>query len=98
MADDTADTDTDTFIESHEPANNKYGQNGYQGPSSDLPGQHTTSGFLKQVELPKADANFQTRKIDASAYPTHPGMSAQTAPGKIPSAVDHPVKARKVSK
>lgn len=76
----------DTFIPSREPANNGYGQNGYQGASSDLPGQHTTSGFLPAVELPKmADGDWQTRKVKADAYPITFGHHKAAAGGTIPA-------------
>src|SRR5258708_6077209 len=90
MADGTAESDT--FIGSHEKALNGYGQNGFQGPASDLPGQHTTSGFLPQCELPKIDDNWQTRKVKSDAYAPAFGMSAKAAPVTIPTANSRPVK------
>lgn len=65
---------------------NGYGQNGYQGPSSDTPGQHTTSGFLPKCEVVTGD--WQTRKVSAEQYPTHPGMKSPGEPAKIPTATN----------
>jgi hypothetical protein len=81
-----ADQANDTFIQSRQPAKNGYGQNGFLGASSDLPGKHTTSGFLPQVALPKTDGNWQTRKVDAAPITVHSGMAAPGASLKI---VDH---------
>lgn len=81
--------DGDAFISSHEKPENSYGQNGYQGPSSDLPGQHTTSDFLPQAEVPTDD--WQTRSVSKEPYAPAFGMKApagdqfasQRAPVKI---------------
>lgn len=40
----------DEEVNSHFKAKNGYGQNGFQGASSDLPGEHTKSGFLPQPD------------------------------------------------
>src|SRR5260221_11048541 len=53
---------------------NSYGQNGFQGASSDLPGQKTTSGFLPETKLPAS--NLQMRKVSAAPIAVHPGRSA----------------------
>ena len=53
-------------------ADNGYGQNGYSGASSDLPGQKTTSGVLPQVAVP-AD-NWQTRNVGTKNVPSTFGM------------------------
>ena len=76
------DQPNDTFIQSREPANNGYGQNGFQGPSSDLPGKKTTSGFLPQSTKPADD--WQTRAVDASPIAAHPGMSPRKDGGTVP--------------
>lgn len=55
------------FIGSKFAARNGYGQNGFQGASSDLPGQRTTSGFLPDVTAP---LNSQVRHVSAEPYPT----------------------------
>ena len=80
---------------SREPANNGYGQNGYQGPSSDLPGKRTTSGFLPENECKlnpdyRKDHDWQTRAVKTDAYPTHPGMKSPAAPSVIPSKNSRP--------
>jgi len=80
----------DQFIQSREKAKNGYGQNGYQGPSSDLPGQHTTSGFLPAVTLPKTDANWQTRKVDSTPIAPAHGMSGPKASSTIPATTLSP--------
>ena len=59
-------------------ADNGYGQNGYSGASSDLPGQRTTSGFLPQGAVPTDP--WQTRQVDTKNVPTTFGMKG-AAPG-----------------
>lgn len=66
--------------------NKGYGQNGYGGASSDLPGQHTCSGFLPECKLPK-DANgpdWQTRPVSskplAPAHGQHGPRTGETIP------------------
>ena len=81
---DTAAADDTEFVGSHLKAKNGYGQNGYQGASSDVPGEHTTSGFLPQAEIP-ADG-WQTRSVAKEAYPTTFGMKSPAEPAKIPNA------------
>jgi hypothetical protein len=75
--------DSEEFIGSHEKAQNGYGQNGYQGPSSDLPGQHTTSDFLPQAEVPTD--NWQTRNVSKEAYPTTFGMKERDSKIDFPT-------------
>ena len=82
----------EVFVASREPAKNGYGQNGYQGPSSDLPGQHTTSGFLPQSKVP--DDKWQTRKVSSEPIKTHPGMSARDDKIDFPKDNVHPSKGR----
>jgi len=58
-----------------------YGQNGYGGASSDLPGQKTTSGFLPQTDLPTAQAarkRFQERDVSDQTYPLSHGMDKRS--------------------
>ncbi len=81
------DNETD-ILGSREPANNGYGQNGFQGPSSDLPGKKTSSGFLPQTKLPDAQANGQTREVSAkqvvpNAHGQRPLNSAAKVPDKL---------------
>jgi hypothetical protein len=80
-------TDDTTFIGSHEKAMNGYGQNGYQGASSDMPGQHTTSGFLPQAEIPASD--WQMRKVSKEGYAPSFGMKSPAEPAKVPSVTTH---------
>jgi len=40
------------------PSNNGYGQNGYEGPSSDTPGNNTGSGFLPGISDADLTAAF----------------------------------------
>jgi hypothetical protein len=73
--------------------NKNYGQNGYGGASSDLPGERTASGFLPDCKLP-ADyrrEDWQNRKVDAKPYPLAHGMKTPGAV-KMSTAVSHPVK------
>ena len=69
------DESNQVFVASREKALNKYGQNGYQGPSSDLPGQHTTSGFLPAATVPHDD--WQTRKVSGDQYAPACGMKSR---------------------
>lgn len=83
------DQANDSFIQSNEPANNGYGQNGFQGPSSDLPGQHTTSGFLPQSAVPKSD--WQTRSVSKEQYaPAHSMRNRNANPLTIPAKTHRP--------
>lgn len=61
----------DSVAEQLAPSSRLYGQNGFSGASSDLPGRNTTSGFLP---APGTPINSQLRKVDASPLPTTPGM------------------------
>lgn len=79
----------DVYISSDIQAKNNYGQNGFQGSSSDLPGKHTTSGFLPQVKLPNADANFQTRKVENKAYANTFGMKGAATGAAVPKKVSY---------
>lgn len=96
----------DQFIKSNESADPdgdkdvSYGQNGYTGASSDLPGQRTTSGFLPELEPNKEivknyakDESFQTRKVSAEQYPAAHGMKPRTQ-ANIFSAPSRPVTTR----
>jgi hypothetical protein len=73
------------IIASKIPALNKFGQNGAQNASSDLPGQHTTSGFLPKVVVPN-DATQQRTVSKQPFVPAH-GMRDRAAetPAKIPT-------------
>jgi hypothetical protein len=80
---------SEAFIGSKQKPKNGYGQNGFGGPSSDLPGHHTTSGFLPQTKLPDEASDGQTRAVSTlgkhpgTDIPTHPGMKSPAAPTKI---------------
>jgi hypothetical protein len=68
---------------------NGYGQNSYQGPSSDLPGQHTRiDGFGPVVAVPPRSsdgtADWQLRKISADPLPTTFGMAQAPAVKAVP--------------
>jgi hypothetical protein len=78
-----ADSNDTEFVGSHLRAKNGYGQNGFQGPSSDTPGKHTASGFLPAVKLPAADDNGQTRNVKSDQYPTTFGMTGPKASPKV---------------
>lgn len=79
------DSESTVFIGSKLPAKNGYGQNGYHGASSDLPGKHTTSGFLPQVTAPKDP--WQTRNVSKEQYPTTFGCAGAKAGPKITNKV-----------
>ena len=80
-----ANPDSTEFVGSHLKAKNGFGQNGYQGASSDTPGQHTTSDFLPQAKVPADD--WQTRHVSAEPIKAHDGMANRsTASEKVPAA------------
>lgn len=84
---DTQSAGADSFIGSHLKAKNGYGQNGFQGASSDLPGEKTTSGFLPECKVMSAD--WMTRKVSGEQYPTtHSMRNRNAAPTKIGAKVD----------
>ena len=67
------------------PSKAGYGQNGYAGASSDLPGENTKSGFLPGVDLPAAMADMkavETRKVSNESAPLSFGMDQRTPRGK----------------
>lgn len=74
-----------TVVGSKYKAKNGYGQNGFQGPSSDCPGENTTSGFLPQSSVP-ADP-WQTRKVSGAQYPTSFGCPGAKPGPKIAGKV-----------
>jgi hypothetical protein len=73
-------------VGSAEKAKNGYGQNGYQGASSDLPGQKTTSGFLPQSSVDPS--KWQTRDVSQEQYPTAFGCPGAKPGPKVPGKVD----------
>ncbi len=88
MADDTGG---DVFVASREKARNGYGQNGYQGPSSDLPGQATRMDrdYGLAADPSAAPGDWQTRKVDATPYATTHGMKAAASPVLVPAGNNH---------
>lgn len=76
------------FVGSHEKALNGYGQNGYQGPSSDLPGQSTRMDrdYGLPADPTAKSGDWQTRTVSKEAYPTAFGMTAPKEPAKVPTA------------
>lgn len=68
---------SDVELGSNMKAKNGYGQNGYPGPSSDLPGQHSTAGFVPQSSVPTSD--WQTRKVSTKQLaPAHAQKGPKT--------------------
>jgi len=72
---------TEAFIGSREKAKNNYGQGGYQGASSQLPGDKPAKmmdlrddAVLDIVKQDGSRSGVQLRKIRSAQYPTHPGM------------------------
>lgn len=71
--------------EALKPSKAGYGQNGFAGASSDMPGESTRSGFLPGVDLPKAMADMkavETRKVSANSPPLSFGMDSRTPRNK----------------
>jgi hypothetical protein len=86
------------FVGSHEKAKNGYGQNGYQGASSQLPGDapvRMDRDFGLAADPSAAPGDWQTRKVDATPYSTHPGMrSPNSKLDAFPSANVRPASKR----
>ena len=76
------------YVGSKEKAKNRYGQNGYQGPASDLPGQSTRMDRdFGLAADPSPDAgDWQTRNVSKDQYKPTFGMKAATGPEKVPTA------------
>lgn len=92
-----ADQSTE-FVGSHEKAQNGYGQNGYQGASSDLPGKHTymnrdygvkSDPDVSVTGKPGETGNWQTRNVSKEPYAPTFGMKSPGEPAKVPSANGH---------
>lgn len=60
-----------TYASDVRQSNDGYGQNGFGGASSDLPGKNTRSGFLPGPDTP---VNDQLRKVKSDQYPAAFGM------------------------
>lgn len=93
------------FIQSKLPADNGYGQNGYRGASSDLPGENTSSNFLPKcsVDAGRKAGDFQTRSVDDKSLATTFGMKPAKSGESVPTTTaycNEPVRAstKKVSK
>jgi hypothetical protein len=82
---------TEVFVASKEKSKNAYGQNGYQGASSDLPGKHTVMNrdFGLKEDPSAKPGDWQTRTVDATPYAPAHGMKAPAEPAKVPDAVNH---------
>jgi hypothetical protein len=70
--------DSQDILGSKLPADNAYGQNGFSGASSDLPGERTTISKKFAPPDPKQSdikSDWQTRAVSAEQkVPTKPGM------------------------
>lgn len=89
------------FVGSHEKAHNGYGQNGYQGASSDLPGQKTrmntdygtlgADNIINSTRKSRDTGNIdgQTRSVKSEAYAPAHGMKSPGEPAKVPAANTH---------
>lgn len=90
---DTQSANSEAFIGSREDAENKYGQNGYHGPSSDITSKGDKTRMNRDYGLPAdpsaATGDWQTRAVKAEQYPAHPGMKPRTSPEVMP---DHPIR------
>lgn len=69
-------------------AKNNYGQNGYSGSSSDLPGEHTVMdrAFGLAADPSPSAGDWQTRKVSGEGYKPAHGMKAPAEPAKVPDA------------
>lgn len=85
---DTQTADDEGFIGSREKAKNGYGQNGYQGASSDLPGQSTRMDrdYGLDADPSSAPGDWQTRKVSNEAINPAFGMKARSEPAKVPDS------------
>jgi hypothetical protein len=79
---------TEEIIGSKMKSENAYGQNGYQGPSSDNPGEKTATGFVPQSSVP--NDGWQTRPVSAEQkVPTTFGTKNPNAnPAKVPGSAE----------
>jgi hypothetical protein len=67
------------------PSKAGYGQNGYAGASSDMPGEQTSSGFLPAADLAGAkawDQKIRNRPVDATPITPAFGMTQRSPRGK----------------
>lgn len=83
-----ADEDSTVFVASREKAKNGYGQNGYQGASSDLPGQATRMDRdFGLAADPSADpGKWQTRDVSAEPIKAACGMKVRDDKMTFPDA------------
>jgi hypothetical protein len=82
----------DQFIRSSEPADNGFGQNGYQGASSVKPGSKSvSSNFLPELRA-KTFENVQKRQVSSEQYPATYGHRAVNADPVRLGAPVRPVK------
>lgn len=66
-------------------AENVFGQNGYRGPSSTVPGE-TEPHYGIQASKPTAPSNVQVRSVSAEPYPLAHGMRHRNLdPARVPS-------------
>lgn len=78
--------DDQEVLGSNMPSDNAYGQNGYTGASSDLPGQRTKVGGGYGVSDPNAKpGDWQTRSVSHEQYPAAYGMKGPKSGETIPS-------------
>jgi len=91
--------DGGTFIGSREKAKNGFGQNGYQGPSSIVPGdapkKNIPSVSPPTVTVPSGD--WQTRDVGKSRIAAHDAMPPRTVSdgnsgGTIPKSLNRTTK------
>jgi hypothetical protein len=69
---------TEDILGSKLPAENKYGQNGYPGASSDLPGEKTrVKGFGPPADASAGD--WQTRNVSKEQLPAAHGHRSRNA-------------------
>lgn len=83
-----AANDSTEFVGSHEKALNGYGQNGYPGPSSDLPGQATRMDrdYGLSADPSAKPGDWQTRTVAKDGYAPAFGMKSPPQPAKVPDS------------
>lgn len=68
MSNEIVGSKSPTFPSEQRPSKRGYGQNGFTGASSDLPGEHTCSDFLPRCDLGAA-VNSQMRTVSDKQIP-----------------------------
>ncbi|MGY3441109.1 hypothetical protein [Bradyrhizobium sp. USDA 4473] len=84
-------TTNDVYVASRETANTSLGNNGFQGASSDLPGDHTVMNrdYGMPADPSAAPGNWQTRPVNSEALPTAVGHhNPNSSPVRVAPKLD----------